>query len=253
MAVSSVPNSRADVIFSDEQRERVLVEGAGKEVSGIYKRIDTHDNVGKYHMKSSDNWSGFFLLRCALQDGTKHWCITASLTPNVNGTLFTAPQSTEDPDYPPSMGWTRPGSSGAQLSPTVTVMSLRKPCVLPTVSVAKPVTTTYEKILFAEEFSDVQFICDDGVIIPAHRCILAAASTYFRAAFSGPWQENQSGFLKTSHPAHIIKAMLTLIYTGEISSNLVEEEPLAFMSVASEYDLEWLKMLVEPKLHPIAW
>lgn len=40
--------------------------------------------------------------------------------------------------------------------------------------------------------------------------------------------------------------MLTLLYTGDGDIDIIKEEPLAFMSVASEYDLPWLKTLAEP-------
>jgi hypothetical protein len=74
-----------------------------------------------------------------------------------------------------------------------------------------------------------------------HNNILAASAPYFDIAFSGPWKETQSGLLKTSHSAHIIKAMLTLIYTGKVNVIIVQEQPLAFVSIAIEYGLNLLK------------
>ena len=114
------------------------------------------------------------------------------------------------------------------------------------VSVFKPVAMTYENLLFCEEFSDIKFVCEEEVI-PAHKCILAMSSPYFKAALEGPWKENERGELQSSHPARIIKAMLALLYTGTISSSLIDEEPLAFMSIASEYDIPWIKTLAEPR------
>ncbi len=77
-----------------------------------------------------------------------------------------------------------------------------------------------------------------------HKNILAASDPYFDAAFSGPWEETQSGLLKTSHSAHIIKAMLTLMYTGKVNVIIVQEEPLAFVSIAIEYGLNLLNEIL---------
>ena len=40
--------------------------------------------------------------------------------------------------------------------------------------------------------------------------------------------------------------MLTSLYTGQVDTRLIREEPLAFMSIASEYDLELLKTFAVP-------
>jgi hypothetical protein len=100
-------------------------------------------------------------------------------------------------------------------------------------------------MLFSERFSDVKFVCGDEVIVHAHKNVLAASSQYFDAAFDGPWKESESGEWMTSHPSHVIKVVLTLFYTGKMDIKLVEEDPLAFISVASEYDLASLKCLAE--------
>jgi BTB/POZ domain len=100
-------------------------------------------------------------------------------------------------------------------------------------------------MLFSEKFSDIRFVCGDGVIVHAHRIVLAESSPYFDAAFSQPWKENENGEWKTSHASHVIKVVLTLLYTGKIDSKLVQEDPLAFISVASEYNLASLKIVAE--------
>lgn len=98
-------------------------------------------------------------------------------------------------------------------------------------------------MLFSEEFSDVSIVCEDGVTIPAHKCILAVCSPYFKSVFSGRWKENQTGKLKSTHSSAVIKGVLRMLYTGETCPALIKIRPLAFISVASEYDLEWLKDL----------
>ena len=112
-------------------------------------------------------------------------------------------------------------------------------------SVLHSATETNEKMLFSERFSDVKFVCGDEVIVHAHKNVLAASSQYFDAAFDGPWKESESGEWMTSHKSDVIKVVLTLLYTGKINSKLVDEDPLAFVSVALEYNLDSLKSLAE--------
>jgi hypothetical protein len=69
----------------------------------------------------------------------------------------------------------------------------------------------YKAILFSEEHSDATIICEDDVAFPVHKNMLAASSPYFKAVFSGDWEENQSGVIKTCYLAHIIKEVLTLV------------------------------------------
>jgi hypothetical protein len=204
---------------------RILVEGAG-EASGIYKIIGTKDGTGVYALDGTD-----FRLQRIDYFGGKSWCIYAN-----QEVWFAAPLSSTDPKYPPSTDWSRsPKTNDMESVPMATLMTVRKPCAL-----------IYEKLLLSEDYSDATIICEDGVPIPVHKAILAASSSYFKAAFSGEWTENQSGVIKTVHPAHIVKETLSLIYTGGTSSKLIKEAPLAFISVASEFDIPWLKKLVEP-------
>jgi len=90
-----------------------------------------------------------------------------------------------------------------------------------------------DNMLFLETSSNVKFVCPDGVI-PVHKNIQAASSPYFNAAFDGSWQESTSGELTTTCPSHVIPAILTMIYTGDINLQLIDEDPLAFMKFATE-------------------
>jgi hypothetical protein len=224
----------------------VLVEG-GKMASGVYKWTGIVDEVGSYATDGQE-----FTMYRYDNRGVKIWHIVHKKS---NSTWYTALASGDEPDRPPSQGWREKrentcamtgefgnqkvliGASREFPAPItkVTVLSVRKPCA-----------TTYMGILFSEEYSDATIICEDEVVIPVHKNILAASSPYFKAAFSGDWAENQSGVIKTSYPAHIIKETLSLIYTGDSTTNIIQESPLDFISVASEFDLPWLKTLVEP-------
>lgn len=118
------------------------------------------------------------------------------------------------------------------------------PKSIPTVTIPQSVATTYKNLLFSPDQSDIKFVCKDGEILPAHKIILDAASPYFRTAFHGPWVENMpEGEWHTSHSSSLIKAVLTYIYTGDISDSLVGETLLEVLSIAGEYDIPSLKEL----------
>ena len=86
-----------------------------------------------------------------------------------------------------------------------------------TTPVLSGVPSRYMTMLFSDDYSDVSFHCSDGVCIPAHKCILAASSAYFKTALRGDWAENNAdGIWETSHSSSIIKSVLTVIYTGSV-------------------------------------
>ena len=217
------------------------VHGAGTfEVDGVYNMEGMSDGVGKYTY--TGEWEGedcvFYLFR-----SDNKWNI--SILPNgvpggaeVDIHLYKA---FGDFDYPPMLGWYSLGDS-ANPPPQV-----KMEIMFTTYAIEfKPVAATYDDVLFSEQFSDVTLICSDGESVPAHKCVLAASSPYFKALFSGPWEETQSGQLKMNYPMNIIKAVLSFLYTGKVNVKLVEAEPIAFLSVASEYSLEkWLKVIAE--------
>lgn len=120
---------------------------------------------------------------------------------------------------------------------------------LVTVPVPMSVATMWKDLLFSEEFSDIKFKCNGGgVVLHAHKNVLAAASPYFRTAFHGPWREQQSdGVWETSNSSTVMKAVLKFVYTGEVTTRLstflVFEA--AMLAVAAEYELESLKKIYE--------
>lgn len=114
----------------------------------------------------------------------------------------------------------------------------------------------WEKLKFSEDFSDVKFVCEDneGVLLPAHKCVLAAASPYFNACLKDPnWEkEHPNGVWKTQHPFPVLKAVLDYIYTEKlepVEAVLEEKEyQLATLEVAVEYQLPILQGLAEGHL-----
>lgn len=115
---------------------------------------------------------------------------------------------------------------------------------IPTTTVLQSVVNTYKKILLSSDQSDIKFVCEDGVILPAHKAVLAGASPYFATAFGGPWAENNmEGEWHTAHPSFLIKAVLTFVYTGDTKGSRIEDHPMDMLSIASEYDITSLKDL----------
>ena len=113
----------------------------------------------------------------------------------------------------------------------------------PHTRILKSTADLYEKLLFSESFSDIRFVCNDGVEIPAHRCILVTTSDYFKRSLQGPWSESTvDGKWSTAHSSKIMKAVLAFIYRGRIQNNL---DPLELFSVAAEYDIPSLKAMAE--------
>ena len=102
---------------------------------------------------------------------------------------------------------------------------------------------TWKALLFSSKFSDVRFVCEeDECVLHAHKAVLAASSTYFSALFEGPWAENHAdGEIATSNPSHIMKAVLSYIYTGSIDEALLEEHAEELVGVATEYGLADLR------------
>ena len=114
-----------------------------------------------------------------------------------------------------------------------------------TTPVLSGVPSCYMKMLFSDDYSDVSFHCSDGVCIPAHKCILAASSAYFKTALRGDWAENNAdGIWETSHSSSIIKSVLTVIYTGSVEQceSIMDAKDttnaLDLLDVACEYDIK---------------
>ena len=74
-----------------------------------------------------------------------------------------------------------------------------------------------------DKLRDQKLLCDvhlvaEGAKFPAHRVVLAAASPYFQAMFTGGFKENQmSEITLTDTSSEGLKCVLDAIYTGELS------------------------------------
>lgn len=117
----------------------------------------------------------------------------------------------------------------------------------PTAPVPTSVIATWKKLLFSEDFSDVKFVCkDDGAELFAHKNVLAAASEYFRSYFLGPWGEDHpNGTWETSNSSDTMKALLSFVYTGELSPSQIDGNVIDLLRVSQEYNLPELLKLCE--------
>jgi hypothetical protein len=114
------------------------------------------------------------------------------------------------------------------------------------VPVPKSVANTWKTLLFSEKFSHLKFKCQDGTVFHAHKCVLAAASPYFSAAFEGPRGEQHAERLwETSNSAGVMEAILSFMYIGTVAPDLMEQQPVDMLALASEYSLPRLRELCE--------
>jgi hypothetical protein len=93
----------------------------------------------------------------------------------------------------------------------------------------------------------VTFVCTttsggEEISIPAHQCILSAASPCFERYFAGPWgrEQNQDGIWHTHVPSQLLKGLLTFIYTGEQLETNDLNYTMDLIKVAHEFELKGL-------------
>lgn len=230
--------------------KKVIVEGAGVEaVNGTYTLIGIHEGRGKY--QKDGIWNGkntkftlYYFQSCAWfisiwssdREGDREDNYSAG-----DYDLYSAPEPRGHPSSnPPMQGWNAVGH-GQNPAPTVSVAGAPIKKVL----TLEPVAAAYKEMLLSEEFSDVSLVCEDKDVVPAHRNILAASSPYFKAAFATHWKNGRSGELNVKHSSKTVQKVISMLYTGELESEAIKDNPLAFMSISTEWDLPWLKQVAE--------
>lgn len=98
------------------------------------------------------------------------------------------------------------------------------------------------------EYSDVTFVVE-GAKLPAHRLMLAARSSYFRALLFGGLAETTQNEIVLKVPLEAFKALLGFIYTGRISlTKMKEENILDTLGLANQYGFEALELAISSYL-----
>ncbi|XP_047084810.1 BTB/POZ and MATH domain-containing protein 1-like [Lolium rigidum] len=109
----------------------------------------------------------------------------------------------------------------------------------------------FGRLLSGGEGADVEFKVG-GETFSAHRCVLAARSSVFRALLLGPTKMNHGACIRISGmEARVFKAMLQFIYTDSLPD--MEEDDVVLMTqhlivAAKKYNLERLKLVCAEKL-----
>ena len=108
------------------------------------------------------------------------------------------------------------------------------------------VQTVLNSLLLDKETADIYFLCQGrDRKVPAHRCILATASAYFRAMLYGKMKESSQPMcnLQADFPSEIVIKVLEFIYLGQVSIPIAQVPEVI---VAADYfNLETLLAALE--------
>jgi hypothetical protein len=106
---------------------------------------------------------------------------------------------------------------------------------LPTRPVAEAASQTWARLFEDETFADVKIVCSDGVLVRAHKCVLAAASERFQTLLV-----TKQLAMPGTHSTDMV-AILRYVYTGELPP--VERREFELLDVAAEFGLAALEQL----------
>ncbi|XBH95396.1 hypothetical protein VPH35_085962 [Triticum aestivum] len=103
-------------------------------------------------------------------------------------------------------------------------------------------------LLESKDASDLSFQVG-GETFPAHRCILAARSSVFRAELLGGMKESSSRLIEIHDmEPDVFEALLHFIYTGKVSPMIDVVMASHLLVVADRYNIGRLKHICEEKL-----
>lgn len=104
------------------------------------------------------------------------------------------------------------------------------------------------QLCMSSDYSDVTFVVE-GIRIPAHRVLLAARSSYFRAMLYGGLAESNQDEIQLKVPLEAFRALLEYIYTGHMSLlQMKEENILDTLGLANQYGFEALEKAISSHL-----
>lgn len=84
-------------------------------------------------------------------------------------------------------------------------------------------------------YADVSLTCVDGVVVTAHRAVLAARSDFFRDVIG------VNTLVPVHAPSDLLEPVLAFIYTGEIDDSVVGQRAADLFAVAEEFRLDDLR------------
>ena len=87
-----------------------------------------------------------------------------------------------------------------------------------------------------------------GVEVPCHKQVLAAASPVFEAMVQNQDLEAIESKANIELTEEIGRAFVKYIYTGKLEEDILKEEALAFFELGNKYDVQELKDLAEAEL-----
>ena len=86
-----------------------------------------------------------------------------------------------------------------------------------------------------KDFTDVTLVCEDDILVKAHRVILASASSFFKAALMRKKVVRQRKLYLRGLKAVEVETALDFLYLGEVS--VVKEDVASFIKVAQDLGL----------------
>ena len=105
----------------------------------------------------------------------------------------------------------------------------------------------FERVFNKMERTDFTLVFN-GVEVPCHKHILAAASPVFEAMVNNQHKEAIDCKANIELSEEIGRAFVRFIYTGDLEDNVLEEHASAFLAMGEMYDLVELKDKAEAKL-----
>lgn len=165
--------------------------------------------------------------------GSRHWQISTLKTDGKIGKdekHYYISYDNAESIAPPTCGWQK-GSDDVGDPPTLSIVRyIRKESSI--------CMKKLKQMLYSEKYSDVHFLCNDGVIVHGHKIVIATSSSYFEEIFDNGWDEfHPKGIWRTSCSSKVIKVMLLYLYTGIFDEKEIAKQPLTFMDLAHECEL----------------
>ena len=96
-----------------------------------------------------------------------------------------------------------------------------------------------EKLLTNDDFTDIEIHCKD-IKIKAHKVILGSRSSVFKAMFTNPCKESQTGCVNIDNmEPEVLKDLIAFIYSGKVKK--LEKNIADLLIAADMYMIESLK------------